>query len=111
MQNLDSFGPYSEAVARGDLPLGRGLRPSHEERFIREFVLQLKLGRVRPDYFAGKYGVDVVARFRDALERLSSERLLTSTRELITLTREGLLRVDSFLPRFFLPEHVQIRYT
>ena len=27
------------------------------------------------------------------------------------LTREGLLRVDALLPRFFLPQHSGIRYT
>jgi hypothetical protein len=29
----------------------------------------------------------------------------------IALTREGLLRVDVLLQRFFLPEHRSIRYT
>jgi oxygen-independent coproporphyrinogen-3 oxidase len=111
MQNLDHFGPYSEAVARGDLPLARGLRPTAEERFIREFVLQLKLGSVRPAYFAQKYGVDVLDRFREPLAALSAERLLSATGDLIALTREGLLRVDSLLPRFFLPAHANLRYT
>ena len=30
---------------------------------------------------------------------------------IVSLTRQGLLRVDTLLPRFFLPEHVGIRYT
>ena len=29
----------------------------------------------------------------------------------IALTRDGLLRVDVLLPRFFLPQHAGIRYT
>jgi len=29
----------------------------------------------------------------------------------VTLSRDGLLRVDSLLPRFFKPEHTNIRYT
>jgi hypothetical protein len=29
----------------------------------------------------------------------------------VALTREGLLCVDSLLPRFFKPEHVSVRYT
>ena len=33
------------------------------------------------------------------------------TRDLVALSREGLLRVDSFLPRFFLPRHMGLRYT
>jgi hypothetical protein len=29
----------------------------------------------------------------------------------VALTRQGLLRVDTLLPRFFRPEHLGIRYT
>jgi len=46
-----------------------------------------------------------------ALHALASKRLLTATSELVSLTREGLLRVDSLLPTFFLPAHVNLRYT
>ena len=111
MQNLDSFGPYCASIENGVLPLARALRPSEEERMIREFVLQLKLGALRPGYFRRKYDVDVVERFQPALDGLARERLLNATRDLISLTREGLLRVDSFLPRFFLPQHMGLRYT
>jgi oxygen-independent coproporphyrinogen-3 oxidase len=31
--------------------------------------------------------------------------------EIVSLTRQGLLRVDALLPRFFLPQHSGIRYT
>jgi oxygen-independent coproporphyrinogen-3 oxidase len=111
LQNLDSFDPYCAAIEQGTLPLGRGYRPSGEERFVREFVLQLKLGAVRPAYFADKYGVDVLARFREQLSRLADAKLLTAARDRITLSREGLLRVDSMLPQFFLPQHQGLRYT
>jgi oxygen-independent coproporphyrinogen-3 oxidase len=111
MQNLDQFGPYCESIARGVLPIARGLKPTSEERLIREFVLQLKLGAIRPHYFERKYGVDVLDRFRAPLDSLAAERLLTQTRDLISLSRDGLLRVDSLLPRFFLPAHTNLRYT
>jgi oxygen-independent coproporphyrinogen-3 oxidase len=93
------------------LPLARGLRPTVEERMIREFVLQLKLGSLRPSYFRVKYGADVLARWRDQLAALEAEGYATTGRDDITLTREGLLRVDSLLPRFFKPEHATVRYT
>ena len=48
LQNLDTWETYSAAIDRGQLPLGRGYRPSSEERMLREFVLQLKRGLVRP---------------------------------------------------------------
>lgn len=112
LQNLDTWEAYSEKIARGELPLGRGYRPSPEERMIREFVLQLKRGWVRPAHFREKYGVDVLHRFAPALASLDADGWLAlMTPERIALTRDGLLRVDVLLPRFFLPEHTGIRYT
>ena len=112
LQNFDTWETYSAAVEAGHLPLGRAYRPSGEERMIREFVLQLKKGAVTPAYFAGKYGVDPLERFRDQLASLEAGGYLAErTAERIALTREGLLRVDVLLHRFFLPEHQQIRYT
>jgi oxygen-independent coproporphyrinogen-3 oxidase len=111
MQNLDTFEPYCDAVQSGQIPLARALRPSHEERFIREFVLQLKLGSIVPSYFQSKYGVDPLARFKDQLSSLSEEGYLTTRPDRVTLSREGLLRVDSLLPRFFQEKHRTVRYT
>jgi oxygen-independent coproporphyrinogen III oxidase len=112
MQNLDTWEKYSAAVERNEIPLGRAYLPTIEERLIREFVLQLKRGTLTPDYFTTKYGVDVLERFRDGLDSLrSSGYLARADRDAVALTREGLLRVDVLLPRFFLPEHTGIRYT
>ena len=112
MQNLDQWGPYAAAIQRGELPLSRAFRPTDEERLIRELVLQLKLGSVRPAYFGDKYSVDVLDRFSVALSSLRDDGyLMTADPDQIALTREGLLRVDSLLPRFFLPEHTNLRYT
>jgi oxygen-independent coproporphyrinogen-3 oxidase len=78
---------------------------------IREFVLQLKRGSISPRYFQEKYGVDVLARFSSQLESLGPQYLAERSRERIALTRDGLLRVDVLLHRFFLPQHTGIRYT
>lgn len=112
MQNLDTWETYSAAVEAGTLPLARAYRPTDEERFIREFVLQLKLGAVSPAYFETKYGVRVLDRFRGELDSLAAEGALDSaSADVVRLTREGLLRVDALLPRFFKPEHRGRRYT
>jgi oxygen-independent coproporphyrinogen-3 oxidase len=112
MQNLDTWEAYAEAIGRGDLPLGRAYRPTNEERMIRELVLQLKRGSIRPAYFRDKYGVDVVRRFEAQFHELSAEGYITTvTPEIVALSREGLLRVDSLLRRFFLPHHRGVRYT
>jgi oxygen-independent coproporphyrinogen-3 oxidase len=112
MQNLDTWEKYSAAIERDEIPLGRAYVPTVEERLIREFVLQLKRGSLAPEYFSRKYGVDVLERFREGLDSVqSSGYLARADREAVALTREGLLRVDVLLPRFFLPEHTGIRYT
>jgi oxygen-independent coproporphyrinogen-3 oxidase len=112
MQNLDTWEAYSAAVRAGRPPLGRAYRPTAEERMIRELVLQLKFGSIRPAYFQQKYGVDVLSCFREPLAWLSEHGYLQqATPDRVALTREGLLRVDALLPRFFKPEHRGIRYT
>ena len=112
MQNLDSWGSYSAAIEEGRIPLHRAYRPTDEERLIREFVLQLKLGSVRPSYFVQKYGVDVRSRFSAPLASLGADGYLSSDNgDRIGLTRDGLMRVDSLLPHFFLEKHTNIRYT
>ncbi len=112
LQNVDTWEKYSALIERGEIPLGRAYRPTAEERMIREFVLQLKRGSVRPAYFKDKYGVNVLQRFRDQLASLESAGYLSSAGDdLIAITRNALLRVDVLLPRFFLPQHTGIRYT
>ena len=112
VQNVDSWEKYSATVGRGDLPLGRAYRPSAEERMIRELILQLKLGSIRPPYFKRKYEVDVLERFRRQFDSLSADGCLAdATSDIVSLTRDGLLRVDALLSRFFLPQHSGIRYT
>jgi oxygen-independent coproporphyrinogen-3 oxidase len=112
VQNLDTWEAYVAALSRDELPLGRAYTPTGDERFVRELVLQLKRGWVAPAYFDAKYDVDVLERYGSTLAGLKDEGYLgAATRERVELSREGLLRVDMLLPRFFLPEHVGIRYT
>jgi oxygen-independent coproporphyrinogen-3 oxidase len=112
VQNFDKWETYSAAVRQGNIPLNRAYRPTHEERTIRELVLQLKRGFARPAYFRSKYGVNILERFREQFDSLKSAGYLaTATEENVALNREGLLRVDGLLKRFFLPQHLGIRYT
>lgn len=112
MQNADGWPAYNEAIQSGRLALSRAYRPTDDERLIREFVLQLKRGSLRPEYFRRKYDVDVLDRFGAPLSALRAEGMIdTATDDLVTVSREGLLRVDSLLNRFFLPEHADVRYT
>lgn len=109
-QNEKDLEPYARALEESRPPIHRALPLNDEERLIREFILQLKLGRLAAAPFARKFGVDVIARFRDPLEGLRDKGYLTFNAETITLTREGLLRVDGLLHNFFLPAHRGERY-
>lgn len=112
IQNLDTWETYGAGIRRGDIPLARAYRPTEEERLIRELVLQLKLGSIRPSYFREKYDVDVLERFRSQFDSLVGQGYLEPpTDDMVKLTRPGLLRVDVLLRRFFLAEHSEIRYT
>jgi oxygen-independent coproporphyrinogen-3 oxidase len=112
VQNVDTWEEYGARVEAGALPLGRAYRPTPDERLIRETILQLKRGAIEPRYFARKFGVDIGSRFREQWASIEEEGLLAErSAERIALTRDGLLRVDSLLHRFFLPKHQNVRYT
>jgi oxygen-independent coproporphyrinogen-3 oxidase len=109
-QNQHDFEPYLAALRAANLPVYRALTPTSEERMIRELVLQFKLGRISRDYFQRKFGVDVLANFKDAVARLQSWGALVIDGDFLRLSREGLLQVDRLVHEFFLPEHRTARY-
>ena len=112
IQNLDTWEGWSQSLRGGRLPLNRAYRPTPDERLIREFILQLKRGSVSASYFKDKYGTDVRERFRAPLASLAADGYLAAgDADRVALTRDGLLRVDVLLQRFFLPQHSGIRYT
>jgi oxygen-independent coproporphyrinogen-3 oxidase len=112
MQNLDGWDTYGDAIRQDRIPLARAYHPTDEERLIRELVLQLKRGTTRPSYFQAKYGVDILERFAGPFDSLAADGYLQpKVEDAVSLTREGLLRVDWLLKRFFKPEHAGIRYT
>jgi oxygen-independent coproporphyrinogen-3 oxidase len=110
-QNLTEFTQYLEAIQRGDLPISRAMATTEEERMIREFILQMKLGRISVSYFQEKFGVNVAERFRQQFDDLRLKNLLTTQGDWLVLAREALLRVDTLLHAFFLPQHKGARYT
>ncbi|MEX2260536.1 MAG: coproporphyrinogen-III oxidase family protein [Bryobacteraceae bacterium] len=109
-QNQHDLAPYLAKLHGGTLPLYRALTPNQEERMIREFILQMKLGNVRKNYFQDKFGVDVLQRFADPLSKLRDRSLLALDSGGLRLNRDGLLQVDRLLGEFFLPEHRNARY-
>lgn len=104
-QNLTEIDDYTTAIEAGEMPTKRSFRTTEEQRMIREFILQMKLGKVESAYFDDKFGVDVLSRWGRELDQLQQEELLQVESGKILLERDGLLCVDNILHDFFLPEH------
>ena len=109
-QNEHDFATYLAKVAAGSLPIYRAYTTNAEERLIREFVLQLKLGHLSAAYFQQKFGTDIRTRFAAPLHYLVQEGFASFDGDTLRLTRDALLQVDSLLHRFFLPQHQHARY-
>ena len=109
-QNHADFDPYVAQIREGKLPIYRALTPTDDERLIREFILQLKLGHLSLSYFRKKFGVDPERRFAEPLQRLKDWGFLSVEGDQVLLNREGLLQVDRLLREFFLPQHRTSRY-
>ena len=112
-QNHHEFQPYVDAVNAGKLPVYRALTPAADERYIREFMLQLKLGSVSAAKFKAKFGADPRETFAAPLATLKEWGFLippSRDGDRIGVTREGLLQIDRLLHEFFKPEHKTGRY-
>jgi oxygen-independent coproporphyrinogen-3 oxidase len=83
---------------------------SVDERLVREFILQMKLGRVEVGRFERKFGVDVRERFADALARQAGEGLVELEGGEVRTTRAGLMQIDRLLVDFFREEHRTARF-
>jgi len=110
-QNEADWPGYVGPLERGELPLARGMKPTPHQLLVRELILQLKTGQLDPAYFRQKFGVDVIEAWRTVWQQFQDEELLSFNAHNVSLTRAGLLRVDSLLPAFFEPEHRGVRYT
>jgi oxygen-independent coproporphyrinogen III oxidase len=109
-QNHHDFDVYVSRIHSGDLPIYRALTPTDDERFIRELILQLKLGSISRRYFESKFGADPVQRFEQPVRTLKDWGYLSVAGDEVRLSRDGLLQVDRLLHEFFLPEHRNARY-
>jgi oxygen-independent coproporphyrinogen-3 oxidase len=109
-QNEHEFLPYLSRIREGHLPIYRALTPTDEERMIREFILQMKLGEVSTTYFEDKFSIRIPQRFAQPLHLLQERNLLSVNGNRLRLTRDGLLQVDRLLHEFFLPQHRNARY-
>ena len=110
-QNLDRIEDYISTVQNDRLPINRAMQPTQHQLLIRELVLQMKEGHVNAEPFRKKFGVDIREQFAEALSNQEKAGYLSVNGDEVTLTRKGLLQVDSLLPEYFEEEHRAVRYT
>ncbi|MAV34395.1 MAG: coproporphyrinogen III oxidase [Planctomycetaceae bacterium] len=111
-QNCPEWSDYVETVLdENRLPLGRALRPTNRQLLIREMILQLKRGYLDAGYFRDKFNTEILSEWRDQWQAHQDDQMLTIDGDRVTLTRQGLLRVDALLPVFFEAQHLGVRYT
>ena len=111
-QNKPEMQQYlGDLLERGELPVGRALRPTAEQLLIRETILLLKRGYLEVDYFRRKFGVDIIEHWRSVWEADRTAGMLQFDSQRVELTRKGLLQVDGLLPDFFEPAIRGVRYT
>ncbi|MDZ7359936.1 MAG: coproporphyrinogen III oxidase family protein [candidate division KSB1 bacterium] len=111
IQNVAGWNEYLDALNAGKLPLSRAFPTTTKERLTREMILQLKMGKIKPEYFARKYDADILKIFSSQFEMLRHEGMLDFTRDEVALTQQGFLRVDQLLPTFYDQKYRNGRYT
>ena len=110
VQNEHEIGAYLNRVTDGEFPIHRAYSIDNEESLIREFILQLKIGRADMNYFSNKFDTDIADLFAKPIQYLEHEGFLSFDGSQIVLSRDGLLQVDRLLHEFFLNEHQNARY-
>ena len=110
-RDTDDWEDYVGDCRSGDLPIHRALAASSRELLIRELILQLKTGRLDAAYFRDKFDADIRSEFAEAFDSLVADGFARLDGDTIELTRQGLLRADPLLNRFFEKQHRNIRYT
>ena len=110
-QNTDSWDTYVSTLQAGKLPIARALPVTDHQQLIREFTLQLKLGRIGAAYFRDKFGVEVSEVFAEPIQSLVNDGYAQVDGDEMRLTRSGLLCADGLMLRFFEPQYRSIRYS
>lgn len=109
-QNQHDIVPYTSAVTGGESPMFRALPITQEQAMIREWVLQLKVGKVNRQPFIKKFGVDPFEKWADILDGYVAQDLITIQGDELIVPMQTLLRIDTLLYAFFQPEHRGVRY-
>ena len=61
-------------------------------------------------YFLEKFGINIDERYRSIFSDWVDRQIIIKNTDTWELSREALLRVDSLLHQFFLPQHQNAKY-
>jgi len=101
VQNDKHLASYMETLDQGAFPWQRGYAMSAEDRFRREWILQLKLGKVTPAAFQRTFGIDPMERFASVLEPLIASGQAHYDGHTLRLSKSVWLTIDALLPAFY----------
>ncbi|MDZ4851613.1 MAG: coproporphyrinogen-III oxidase family protein [Pirellulaceae bacterium] len=111
-QNVAEMKEYIATIMdEHRLPIARAFQSTPHQLLVREMILQLKRGYLETEYFAKKFGVDIIQHWSASWQSLVEDDFAILSPDRIELTMDGLLRVDGLLPMFFEAEHQGVRYT
>jgi oxygen-independent coproporphyrinogen-3 oxidase len=102
-QNEKNIEGYQARLTRDELPIARGHVLSGQERLVREVVLGLKHGALDLDAVLARHAVAPPPEVGMALEELQAHEVIERKGDALTVTAQGLLEIDRWLPRFFDP--------
>ena len=110
VQNDHNIETYMAQVEEKGHGMHRAYVTDPEERFVREFILKLKLGRSDFGYYREKYGKDPKEQFADQLAAMQRDGFAVLNGDELTVTRDGMMQIDRLLHEFFLSHHRNARY-
>jgi oxygen-independent coproporphyrinogen III oxidase len=103
-QNVRSLGAYSQAVARGKIPVELGHRLTARELMIRYCVLRFKQLSISRSAFQTRFGFDIDDVIGKELANLTRLGLVECSQDRVVLTAKGIVYVDDVCREIYTPE-------
>ena len=94
----DELEKYLSGIHAGELPVKRALVPTPHQRFIREWILQMKEGHLGAQPFRDKFGTDPLKEFATPLANQQS--LAHNDRTFLDPSHASGQAATCFSPRF-----------
>ncbi len=105
VQNMPDLEAYENPVLAGQSSHWRAYQMSHDERWRRLFLLQLKLGHVDLGWFESEWNVNPAHEYADLISLQRQQGFIEPEGDGLRLTRQGLLRVDQLIGEYIPERH------